>query len=112
VLFKTRKVRQSKFSSRIRSDVRSRREYAATVYSTAFIQGLLACALVVAAIRSYQAVSVHAGVPLIMRLALPIVFAIGALLMGRAAARNVASARAMPVQRASRDTDDTSPPRH
>ena len=112
MLFKTRKVRHSgKFSSRIRSGSRQRREYAATVYSTAMIQLILACTLLVAAWRSYQAIFAHGeGVPIAFKLALPLVFAAGGLLVGRSAARNIGSARAMRHQERDRESEDPDPP--
>ena len=112
MLFKTRKVRHSgRFSSRIRSGSRQRREYAATVYSTAVIQFILACTLLVAAWRSYQAIFAHAsGVPVALKLALPLVFAAGALLVGRSAARNIGSARSMRHQGRDRESDDPDSP--
>lgn len=108
MLFKQRNVRQSKFSSRIRSSSRTRREYVATVYSTVLVQVILAATLLLAAVRSYQAVAAHGGISVLMTFALPAVFTAGALLVGRSAARNIARARWMRHERS--DHDDENPP--
>jgi hypothetical protein len=115
VLFKQRQVRRSsKFSSRMRGSSRQRREYAATVYSTAFIQVILAVTLIVAGIRSYQAVSAHGDtLPLPLKLALPVVFVVAGLISARSALRNVRSAHSMFSRRPARDDrdeDDDAPP--
>jgi len=109
MLFKQRNVRRSsRFSSRIGSGSRQRREYAATSYSTAAIQLILAGTLFMAAFRSYQAVAVHAeGVGVLLKLLLPVVFSVAGLLVVRSAFRNVQAARAAFHRRPERDDSQT-----
>jgi hypothetical protein len=109
MLFKQRKVRHSsKFSSRIGSSSRSRREYAATSYSTALIQLILAVTLFIAAFWSYQAVAVHGqGVGLLLKLILPVVFSVGGLLVARTAVRNLQAARSAFHRRPARDDSES-----
>lgn len=91
----------------MRGSSRQRREYAATVYSTALIQVILAVTLVVAGIRSYQAVSAHGDtLPLPLKLALPVVFVAAGLIASRAALRNVRAANSMFSRRPARDDRD------
>jgi len=94
MLLKQRKVRESRFSSRMRSTSRQRQEYAATIYSMAVIQAILAVTMLLAGIRSWQAVSAHGNdLPLVAKLVLPVVFTGAALLAARACWRSIQSAR-------------------
>lgn len=112
MLFKLRRVRRSsRFSSRMRTTSRQRREYAATVYSMAVIQAVLAVTLFVAGVKAWQAVSAHGSdLPLAMKLALPIVFTGGALLAARAAVGSVRSAREMRLSRPKDEARDRDHP--
>lgn len=107
MLIKPRKVRKSsKFSSRIRGASRQRQEYAASIYSHAIIQALLAMALVVLAVRAYQAIDAHTEtLPLTAKLVLPVVLIGGAFLTARSCLRNVRAAREMWYTRRRRDRD-------
>jgi len=106
MLLKTRKVRQSRFSSRMRSTSRQRQEYAATVYSMAIIQAILAVTMFIAGIRAWQAVSAHGNdLPLFAKLVLPIVFIAASLMAVRACFRSVQSARDLKPRAHSLDSD-------
>lgn len=104
MLLKQRKVRESRFRSRMRTSSRQRQEYAATVYSMAIIQAILSITLFVAGIRAWQAVSAHGNdLPLVAKLVMPVVFTAAAMLAARACWRSVQSARDMrPRQRPAR----------
>lgn len=95
MLIKPRKVRRSdRFQSRLRSQSRQRQEYAASIMSTAIVQLALAVALALAAVKSYHAVTAQAAsVGILVRLALPIMFVIGALWCLRLAVKNFRSGR-------------------
>jgi len=111
MLLKQRKVRESRFSSRMRSTSRQRQEYAATVYSMAIIQAILAVTMFIAGIRAWQAVSAHGSdLPLFAKLVMPIVFIAASLLAARACFRSVQSARDLRprARRADADTSDDS----
>ena len=94
MLLKTRKVRQSRFSSRIRGSSRQRQEYAASVYAMAVIQTILSGTMFLAGIRSWQAVSAHGSdLPLVAKLVMPVVFIAASLLAARAAFGSIRTAR-------------------
>lgn len=95
MLIKPRRVRRSsKFTSRLKTGSRQRREYAASVYSMAVIQGLLVVSLLIAAVYAYRAVDAQAPeTSLLMKLGLPVAFTVGALLAFRGCVRNVRAAR-------------------
>jgi hypothetical protein len=106
MLIKPRRVRHSsKFSSRLRTGARQRREYAASVYSMAVVKALLAVAMVAAGIRAYQAIDAqtsHISLPL--KLALPVVFIAGALFVFRSCVKNIRAVREISqYRRSSRD---------
>jgi len=111
MLLKQRKVRQSRFSSRIRGSSRQRQEYAASVYAMAVIQTILAGTMFLAGVRSWQAVSAHGSdLPLMAKLVMPVVFIAAALLAARASFRSIQAARALQPRHRSpdRDTPDRS----
>lgn len=93
--YKPRKVRRStKFQPHIRRETYRRREYAASVMSTAVVQFVLAIALLVAAFRSYQAVSIQAPEStLALQLVMPVAFTVGGAWCIRLAVKNFRSAR-------------------
>lgn len=95
MLIKPRQVRRSsKFTSRLKTGSRQRQEYAASVYSMAAIQAILAVVMITAGIKGYQAVDVQAGhLSLPAKLALPLVFMAGAALAIRACVKNVRAVR-------------------
>jgi hypothetical protein len=94
MLLKQRKVRESRFRSRMRSNSRQRQEYTATVYSMAIIQAILAATMFLAGIRAWQAVSAHGNdLPLFAKLVMPVVFIAASLMAVRACFRSVQSAR-------------------
>jgi hypothetical protein len=95
MIIKPRQVRRSsKFTSRLKTGSRQRQEYAASVYSMAAIQAVLAVVMILAGIKGYQAVHVQAGhLSLPVKLALPLVFTAGALLSLRACIKNVRAVR-------------------
>lgn len=81
--------RSSKFTSKLRSSSRRRQEYAASLLSMAVVQGFLAIALELAAVRSFQAVHKQAGdLPLWILLIMPIAFGLAGLVALRACVRN------------------------
>jgi hypothetical protein len=90
-----RQVRRSeRFQSRIRTQSRQRQEYAASVISTAVVQGALAISLWVAALRAYQAVTAQSdSIGILIRMAMPLVFFLGGLWCARLCLRNVRSGR-------------------
>lgn len=91
MLFKTRQVRtSSRFQSPLRSAARQRRESVAPILSMAVVQGFLAAALWMAALRSYQAISAHAGdVSLGLKLVMPVAFAVGGFWCLRLCVKNL-----------------------
>ncbi len=96
MLPKPRQVRSSRFSSRLRTASRRRREYLAQEWSFALIQGMLCVALAVAAVRSFQAVNAHGeGLALPLKLVMPAAFALGAAIAGRASLRRMREARSL-----------------
>jgi ABC-type nickel/cobalt efflux system permease component RcnA len=90
-------------------DRRTRREHATALLVTASIQAALAIALLVAAAVAYGAVQTHArDVDATLRLGLPGLFVVAALITTRSAVRNLRLARA---ERASADQNaDPTPP--
>jgi len=103
MLFRQRRVRRSKFTSRMRTGSRQRQEYAASVYSMVVIQGLLTLALFLGAFRSYQAIVVHSSdLPVAMKLALPVFFVVVGLISARSCWTNVRTAREIWAQRSDR----------
>jgi len=114
-LFRHRQVRPSRFSSRLRHSSRQRREYAASVYSMALIQFLLAGSFALAAVRSFQAIQAHGGaVPLAARLVMPVAFLGAAVFSLRAAVGNARGARELWRSRHRNEAEtrpEESPPR-
>ena len=104
MLIRPRQVRRSKkFTTRLQSGARQRREYAATSYSMAVIKALLAGFLVVLAVKVYQAFAVGASsVSLTLRLAVPVLIVAGALLVARSCVNNIRSVREFSQFRRSR----------
>jgi hypothetical protein len=97
LLIKPRQVRRSsKFQSRLRSQSRQRQEYAASVFSTAIVQGALSASLFLAALKAYQAVSAKAWtVGIMVKMALPLVFVLGGLWCARLCLKNLRAGREM-----------------
>jgi ABC-type nickel/cobalt efflux system permease component RcnA len=95
MLIKPREVRRStRFHSRLRSQSRRRQEHAASILSTAIVQGALAVSLLLAAVKAYQAVSAQAdSIGIMMKLALPLAFTLGGLWCARLCFRNLRSGR-------------------
>lgn len=92
-----RNRRSLRFSSRLRGKGHHRHQHVASAYSTAIVEGVLAVALIVAALRAHQAVQARAsGVPLAARLALPVLFVLGALFAFRSCVKNIQSVREFP----------------
>jgi len=86
--------RSARFTSRLRDDGHRRRQHVAAAYSTAIVEAVLAVAMIVAAVRAYQAVQTRAsGFPLAARLALPVLFVLGALFAFRSCVKNIQSVR-------------------
>jgi hypothetical protein len=106
MLIRPRQVRRSsKFTSRLRSDSRQRREYAASTYSMAVIKAILAVAMLTAGIRAYQAIDAQtSNISLGIKLAVPLLFIVGALLVARSCVKNIQAVREIShVKRSSRD---------
>jgi hypothetical protein len=95
MLIRPRKVRRSKkFTSRLQTGSRQRREYAASTWSMAVIKAMLAVALFAAGIRAYQAISAQTStISLPVKLAVPLVFVVGAVIVGRSCVNNIRSVR-------------------
>ncbi len=95
MLIRPRQVRRSKkFTTRLQTGSRQRREVAATSYSMAVIKAILAITLVTAGIRAYQAIDAQSTtISLPLTLALPILFVAGALLVARSCVNNIRSVR-------------------
>lgn len=95
MLIRPRQVRRSKkFTTRLQTGARQRREYSATTYSMAVVKALLAGSLVVLAVRVYQAFAVQASsVSLTLRLVLPVLILAGALLVARSCVNSIRSVR-------------------
>jgi len=95
MLIRPRQVRRSKkFTTRLQTGARQRREYAASTYSMAVIKGMLAIAMVVAGVKAYQAISSQtSNISLTVQLAVPFMFIAGALLVARSCVRNFRSVR-------------------
>ena len=104
MLIRPRQIRRSKkFTTRLQSGARQRREFAATGYSMAVVKALLAGFLVVLAVKVYQAFAVGASsVSLTLRLSVPILIIAGALLVARSCVNNVRSVREFSQLRRSR----------
>jgi hypothetical protein len=117
LLIKPRQVRRSsRFQSRLRSQSRQRQEYAASVLSTAIVQGALSASLFIAALKAYQAVSAKAWtVGILVKMALPFVFVVGGLWCARLCLKNLRSGREMwrssrrPKPREDADADQPPP---
>ena len=106
MLIRPRQVRRSKkFTTRLQSGARQRREFAATAYSMAVVKALLTGFLVVLAVRVHQAFAAQASsVSLALRLALPLLIIAGALLVARSCVNNIRSVREFSqYRRSSRD---------
>lgn len=89
-----RNRRSLRFGSRLRDEGHRRHQHVAAAYSTAIVEGVLAVALIVAALRAHQAVQARAsGIPLAARLALPVLFVLGALFAVRSCVKNIQSVR-------------------
>ncbi|MCK4774497.1 MAG: hypothetical protein KAT30_06915 [Candidatus Krumholzibacteria bacterium] len=97
--------RSSKFTSRLQTGVRQRREYAASVYSMSVIKAILVIAMVLAGIRAFQAIDAQtSAVSLPIKLAVPLVFIAGAVLVLRSCVKNLRSVREISqYRRSSRD---------
>ena len=95
MLIKPRRVRRSsKFTSKLQTGSRQRREFAASFYSMAAIKAILAVAMVVLSVRSYQMMNAHnPGMSLALKLALPAVILLAAILVFRSCVKNVQSVR-------------------
>jgi hypothetical protein len=95
MLIRPRQVRRSKkFTTRLQTGARQRREYTASTYSTAVIKAMLAVAMVVAGIKAYQAFDTQtSNVSLTIKLAVPFMFIAGALLVAWSCVRNIRSVR-------------------
>lgn len=113
MLIKPRQVRRSsKFTSRLKTGSRQRQEYAASVYSMAAIQAILAVVMIVAGVKGYQAVDVQAGhLSLPVKLALPVVFGLGALLALRACFKNICAVKEIAQQKRASQSDVEELPR-
>ncbi len=95
MLIRPRKVRRSKkFTSRLQTGSRQRREYAASTWSMAVIKAMLSVALFAAGIRAYQAINAQTStISLPVKLAVPLVFLLGAVVVGRSCVNNIRSVR-------------------
>jgi hypothetical protein len=95
MLIRPRQTRRSKkFTTRLQSGSRQRREYAATTYSMAVIKAMLAVALITAGIRAYQAINAHTStISLPLKLALPFLFIAGGLFVARSCVNSIRSVR-------------------
>lgn len=106
MLIRPRQVRRSsKFTPRLRSDSRQRREYAASAYSMAVVKAILAVAMVTAGIRAFQAINAQtSNISFSLKLAVPALFIAGALLVARSCVKNIQAVREFSqVRRSSRD---------
>jgi ABC-type siderophore export system fused ATPase/permease subunit len=105
MLIKPRQVRRSsKFTSRLKTGSRQRREYAASTVTMAAVEAILAVVMIVAGVRAFQAI--HAQAPSLsfaVKLALPLLFLLGSLLSIRACIKNVRAVREL-------NADKTRPP--
>jgi hypothetical protein len=95
MLIRPRQVRRSsKFTTRLQSNVRQRREYAASTYSMAIIKAMLAVAMVIAGVKAYQAIDAQtSNISLTMKLAVPVTFIAGALLVARSCVKSIQAVR-------------------
>ncbi len=95
MFIRPRKVRRSKkFTSRLQTSSRQRREYAASTWSMAIIKAMLAVALFAAGIRAYQAINAQTStISLPVKLAVPVVFLLGAVVVARSCVNNIRSVR-------------------
>lgn len=95
MLIKPRQVRRStRFESRLRSQSRHRQEYAASILSTAIVQGALSVSLFLAAVKAYQAISAKAeGVGFMLKMVLPLAFTLGGLWCARLCIKNLRAGR-------------------
>ncbi len=95
MLIKPRKIRRSsKFSSRLKTGLRQRREFAASVYSMAAVKAILSAAMVVLAVRAYQMMDAHpSNMSFLLKISLPAVIVLAALLVLRSCVKNVQSVR-------------------
>ena len=95
MLIKLRSVRRSsKFTSRLQTGARQRREYTASIYSMAAVKAILAVSMVGAGIMAYQAIDAQTTtISLPVKLALPTVFIAGALLVFRSCVKNIREVR-------------------
>lgn len=107
MFIKPRQVRRSsKFTSRLKTGSRQRQEYAASVYSMASIQAILAVVMIVAGIKGYQAVDIQAGhLSLPVKLALPVVFGLGAALVLRACFKNIRAVKELAQEKKAARSD-------
>ena len=104
MFIRPRQVRRSKkFTSRLQTGSRQRREYAASTLSMAVIKGILAVALVAAGIRAFQAINAQTStISLPVKLAVPFVFVVGALVVARSCVNNIRAVREFSQYRRSR----------
>jgi hypothetical protein len=95
MFIRPRQVRRSaKFTSRLQSGARQRREYAASTYSMAVIKAILAVAMVMAGIMAYQAIDAQtSNISLPAKLAVPAFFILGAILVARSCVKNIRAVR-------------------
>lgn len=95
MLIRPRQVRRSsKFTTRLQSSTRQRREYTASTYSMAAIKAMLAVAMFTAGIKAYQAIDAQtSNISLTLKLAVPLVFVAGALLVARSCVKNIQAVR-------------------
>jgi hypothetical protein len=78
----------------LKTGSRQRREFAASVYSMAAIKAILAAAMVVLSVRAYQMMDAHPGdMSFLVKVSLPAVIILAALLVLRSCVKNVQSVR-------------------
>jgi len=95
MLIKLRRVRHSsKFTSRLQTGARQRREYTASIYSMAAVKAILAIAMVAAGAMAYRAINVQTStISLPVKLLVPLLFVAGALLVFRSCVKNIREVR-------------------
>ncbi len=95
MLIRPRKVRRSsKFGSRIKAGSVRRQEYAASLYSSAVIQVILALTLIIAGVRAFQAIDTHyPNLNPAVKLVMPVLFTLGGVFALFRARRNFLDAR-------------------
>jgi hypothetical protein len=103
--------RPRRFGSRSYRSARQRREFVISAYATALVKLALGVSLLICAVQAYRVFHIHAPrVPLTLRLALPVLLAVGAAVALRNGALGIIEARETQAADVDAEGDDDAPP--